>query len=148
MKPCSHDSHAVFNRLIEPLRETAHKLGYALAVHGSLVRDIDLIACPWTRDAVPANELAEAIGRKAEEVIGTAFLLPHETDDYFLAGCPGAKAHQRLGWTFHLGGGPYIDLAVMPRVPDIDMMEYARNDGNAKAPKISERWRTMWRVNA
>ena len=29
------------------MRETAKAHGYALAVHGSLVRDIDIIAIPW-----------------------------------------------------------------------------------------------------
>jgi hypothetical protein len=52
MKPCSHDSHAKYELLIEPLRAVARSLGYALTVHGSLVRDIDLVAVPWTSDAV------------------------------------------------------------------------------------------------
>lgn len=138
MKPCSHDSHAIAETLIEPLRAVAREYGYALAVHGSLVRDIDLIACPWVRDAKPAHELAEAIRVKAAELNGgIAFCLPGlECGEYHRAGCPGSKAHQRLGWTFHLGGGPYIDLSVMPRAPDIDMVEFACNGGLKKAGKI------------
>lgn len=102
-------------RLIPGLREAAREVGYALGVHGSLARDIDLIACPWTSEAVSAFELAKAIQDKATEIIGQTMLLPHESGSYFLAGSPGAKAHERRGWTFHLPGGPYIDLAVMPR---------------------------------
>ena len=121
-KPCAHDSHDKAALLIEPLREVARSLGYALGLHGTLKRDIDLIACPWTKDAVSAGELAEALRHKAEEINGYAFQLPHENDRYFALGCPGGKAHGRRCWTFHLGGGPYIDLSVMPRTdpPELD----------------------------
>lgn len=37
--------------LIDQLRAIAKGHGWALGVHGSLVRDIDLIAVPWTSDA-------------------------------------------------------------------------------------------------
>ncbi len=101
-------------RLIVPLRETAREHGYALGVHGSLARDIDLIAVPWTGEACSQVELAEAIRRKAEEVCGFAFLHPLEDRPFFHGGMPGSKPHGRLAWAFHLGGGPYIDLSVMP----------------------------------
>lgn len=145
MQPCSHDSHEKYEKLIGPLREVARSLGYALAVHGSLVRDIDLIAVPWTREAVAAHELAEAIGARVGEINGIAFFLPGlEQGDYFRAGCPGGKPHQRLGWTFHLGGGPYIDLAVMPRADDLDMRKWCQEVGLEKVGKTSK---TLWQAD-
>ena len=123
-KPCDHDSHGVAALLIEPLREVARRLGYAIGVHGTLKRNIDLIACPWTSEAVSAGELAEAIRRKAADMnpVGVAFIAPHEDQDYQRRGSPGAKPHGRRVWSFHLGGGPYIDLSVMPRTdpPNMD----------------------------
>lgn len=107
-----------YEALIGPLRETARGLGYALAVHGSIARDIDLVAIPWTDEAVDARALALAIQDTAQRVHGQAYMDPAETGEYFEHGCPGAKAHGRLVWSFHLGGGPYIDLSVMPRLPD------------------------------
>lgn len=108
-------------RLIEPLREKANELGYALAVHGSLLRDIDLIAVPWTLEAVPARELAMALKAVvAKHNNGVAEEIDHigmAGSDYFHEGCPGAKPHSRLVWSFHLGGGPYIDLSVMQPAP-------------------------------
>lgn len=105
----------LYELLIGPLRETAQRHGYALAVHGSLERDIDLIAVPWTQVCSQPVCLAEAIRDKAAELNdGIAFQLPGETTYYRIAGSPGAKSHGRLGWTFHLGGGPYLDLSVMP----------------------------------
>lgn len=56
---------AVFFKLSSKARE----LGYALAVHGSVTRDCDLIAVPWTDAAVNAFELAHAlILRKVAEL--------------------------------------------------------------------------------
>lgn len=91
-----------FDRLIEPLRAVARDYGYALTVHGSLERDIDLVAVPWIDSASSAADLAEAIRVKAD-----GYLRPNEQ-------WPRRKTHGRLCWSFHLGGGPYIDLSVMP----------------------------------
>jgi len=107
-----------FGKLIKPLRARARELGYALGVHGTLLRDIDLIAAPWSRDAVSARHLAEALRIEAERVIGFAFdrdASRSNNPHYFNEGSPGHKPHGRRCWTFHLGGGPYIDLSVMPR---------------------------------
>ena len=78
-------------------------------------RDIDLIAAPWTDQAVAPEVLAEAIRTEAARVVGVAFMDPMEAPElYFQRGRPGAKPHGRLGWVWHLGGGPYIDLSVLP----------------------------------
>jgi hypothetical protein len=46
---------------VPTLIEVARKHGYALAVHGSMATDLDLIACPWTEDASDADTLIEEI---------------------------------------------------------------------------------------
>lgn len=89
-------------------RARARELGYALAVHGSERRDLDLIAAPWTDEAVSAGELAHEIA------IAVGGFIP--TDETGSADRnPTSKPHGRLAWSIHLGGGPYIDLSVMPR---------------------------------
>lgn len=114
MKPCTWDSRLLYDKLIDPLRARARELGYALAVHGTLKRDIDLIACPWIPEAVDPSSLAHALYEVVVEVNdGAAFI--RENDPWHRSGCPGHKPHGRLVWTIHLGGGPYIDLSVMPR---------------------------------
>lgn len=113
------DARPIYEKIIEPLRAKALELGYAIGVHGTLRRDIDLIACPWTPLAVDAKTLAEALRLVALEVHGAAFMLaPEEADPFHQEGCPGMKPHGRRTWCFHMGGGPYIDLSVMPRVSD------------------------------
>lgn len=97
--------------LIVPLREVARRHGYALGVHGSLSYDIDLIACPWRDSCMPPEVLATAIKEAVRAIVGTA-------DDY--NDCPEQKPHGRLAWSFHMGGGPYVDLSVMPLAPPKD----------------------------
>lgn len=121
-KLCQHDSYPTYRELIGPLREMARRLGYALAVHGTLRRDIDLIACPWADDAVSARALAYSLRAVAEAVCGRAYINPREDQQWQQAGSPGYKDHGRLCWAFHLtdqpNRGPYLDLSVMPRKPE------------------------------
>ncbi len=115
----AREKHAL---LIEPLRAVAIRLGYALAVHGSLARDIDLIAVPWTVEAVDQDTLARALIAEVERVNGYAFVLDRvvNVDPYdFSKRSPEPKPHGRKGWSIHLGGaGAYVDLSVMPTIPN------------------------------
>lgn len=98
--------------LIEPIRSVAKKFGYAIGVHGSLARDIDLIAAPWTEQAVEPELLAAAIANlaRAFNENGWAKVFgPGDADDKL-------KPHGRMCWSIHLDGGAYIDLSVMPRL--------------------------------
>lgn len=80
--------------------------GYAVAVHGSRVRDLDLVAIPWVEDTaytplMVAEEIARAIPG-------------------FIAGKPEKKPHGRVGFVIHPNSHWgfdrwYIDLSVMPR---------------------------------
>lgn len=89
--------------LIVPLREVARRHGYALAVHGSLSYDIDLIAVPWRDLATSPESLAEAINKAVDAIAGQSKMEG-----------PEQKPLGRLAWSFHMGGGPYVDLSVMP----------------------------------
>ncbi len=115
-KPCDYDAYPIYKKLIAPMRAKARELGYALAVHGTLKRDIDLVAIPWSYKVVTPKELAEALRLVVMEHHGIAYQKPLEAEDeWFQNGCqPYGKPHQRHCWSYHLGGGPYIDLSVIP----------------------------------
>jgi len=84
----------------------ARSLGYALAIHGSVSRDLDLIAVPWTENARPPEELVEAIRATFDGWIGGA-----------TNGHPfGEKPHGRRAWSIMLGGHAVVDLSVVPIV--------------------------------
>lgn len=104
----------VFALAIFPgLVKTARELGYTLAVHGSLARDFDFIACPWIEDAKPAEVLVQAICEAVGGSICNGASFDGQT--WVKAPCPSLKPHGRRAWSIHLGCGPYIDLSVMPR---------------------------------
>lgn len=85
------------------LAEKARGLGYALALHGSLQRDLDLIAVPWTAAAVEPAALVKALCEEFD-------VAPNHAMDK-----PEQKPHGRLSWSVPLWWGAYLDLSVMPR---------------------------------
>lgn len=107
--------------LIDPLRLAAKACGYALAVHGSLKRDIDLIAVPWVEEAVAPEELLTVILETLEKETGRTPVISNESHDPHGPHChcshnPERKPHGRLAWAIQLSGrspGPYIDLSVV-----------------------------------
>lgn len=106
----TRETHAI---LLPALREVARQHGYALAVHGSLERDIDLIAAPWSEEATQPVSLATALFRVCEAVMTAAWPASATQDAPGSLLHPVRKPHGRLGWVIHLPG-TYIDLSVMP----------------------------------
>lgn len=43
------------------LKDIAKRFGYNLVLHGSLNRDMDLIAIPWMRNAKPVDDMIDAL---------------------------------------------------------------------------------------
>lgn len=80
-----------------------HRHGYALAVHGSLARDFDLIGVPWAEKvSQPEDVLAEVTKIYAVRVIDE----PKRV---------GVKNHGRIAYTVSCGFGEcFIDLSFMP----------------------------------
>lgn len=110
------DALLKYAHLIGPLRAVARAHGYALTIHGSLERDIDLVAVPWVDRASAPADLAEALRVEAARVNGAAWCaesLDADNPEHFRLGMPGYKPHGRLVWAFQLGG-TYLDLSVMP----------------------------------
>jgi hypothetical protein len=95
-----------FNDKIDILRSCARNHGYALAIHGSLLRDIDLIAAPWTPRAQPPQTLKKAMGKLLVALNGGKGVQVQRRGH--------RKPHGRLAYVFHFGE-TYIDLSIMPR---------------------------------
>lgn len=96
------------------LLQVAKRHGYALAVHGSLHRDFDLIAVPWVEEASDALALIRAI-KKA-----TRTVTMHEDVERLVRDCkPTKKPHGRVGYSLHVTNfgmyAGYLDISVMPK---------------------------------
>lgn len=89
------------------IKHIAKRLGYAVAWHGSLARDLDLIAVPWTENAQPVDVLVDAI----KEAIGGTYTSAQVN--------PALRPHGRLSFAMNLLGAAnvYVDLSVFPPVP-------------------------------
>ena len=95
---------SILEAILPPIREAAKFKGYAVAVHGSLKRDIDLLAVAWVEDACPADELAETIRGVTAGVLGNCLI----------TGAVGQKPHGRRAYTLiHPGFAGEIDLSII-----------------------------------
>lgn len=104
---------AAFAFLVPLLTRVARENGYALTLHGSMTRDLDLVAIPWVTDASAPEELVEAL----KEACGGFVINDESADPYdYTRRNPEPKPHGRLAWSIHLPRMTYIDLSVMPRV--------------------------------
>jgi hypothetical protein len=107
----SGSEQARVEAFIKRVREIAREHGYAIGVHGSLKRDLDLIAVPWTEDAGSVGDLLDALAdfglvQGEAQTIGDRWVGPSVQ-----------KPHGRTGFVLH--GAPeflYVDLSVMPRL--------------------------------
>ena len=95
------ECHRFIRERLDEVRVKAREMGYAVAVHGSLARDVDLIAVPWVEDAAPADRLVAAL----METIGRCDFTNDEQGE--------AKPHGRLGWSFWMHEyTTYVDVSV------------------------------------
>lgn len=83
------------------VRALAREVGYGIGLHGTMERDLDLIAVPWVQEAVSAPELAAHIA------VGlNAFILNDKVQD---------KPCGRWSCSIQIDGWfKVIDLSVMP----------------------------------
>ncbi|GAG86513.1 unnamed protein product, partial [marine sediment metagenome] len=76
-----------------------HQHRYALAIHGSLQRDFDVIAIPWGEKPTPPEEMVKIIlSLFAFKVLGE----------------PETRLHNRLVYTLGMMGELALDLSFMP----------------------------------
>lgn len=59
------EMQAFYVSKLDAIREAAKSCGYAIGVHGSLKRDLDLIAVSWVISYSDADTLVRAIHRAA-----------------------------------------------------------------------------------
>ena len=100
-------NRALLDAILPPIRLAARNQGYAVAVHGSLNRDIDLIAVPWTEGAQDADSLVNVICGALTGAVGSGLKHGEWTE----------KPHGRKARTLMVYVGEnhmQIDLSVMP----------------------------------
>lgn len=104
------------------LAQIARSHGYTLAVHGSLARDLDLIAIPWIEDAgEPQAIIDDILAKYAVHHIGDI----------------GHKPHGRIAYTLSVGWGHCaIDIQFTPKKPkQVEQVGQIEHVPNNKCPE-------------
>ena len=128
-----HAKPSYYAIMFEPLKEIALKYGYNLVLNGSLNRDMDLIAIPWSETVGVVDEMINEFC----EYVGGEMQLCNESrnnegeivGDLFTKKAHGRKAYviniYRGGYlngggfqdmTYHKDPQTYIDLSVFPTI--------------------------------
>ncbi len=111
---------AAYAWMIPHITSVARECGYAIGLHGSMNRDLDLIAVPWVDDAISADDLIEKIRESVDGYIvpdGTRGGKFDPISNSFVDAIvhnPSYKPHGRLAWNIHVSDGFCIDISVMP----------------------------------
>lgn len=113
------DLQAFFLSRLPSIREAAREHGYAIGLHGSLRRDMDLIATPWRNGASDKDVLAHAIAMAA---CGITREGPYQWEAK-----PAGRMATSLSccwpsWYSEAGAG-HIDLSVTPRAEPAQVPE-------------------------
>lgn len=107
-------NRALLDLILPSMRRAAKEAGYALTVHGSLNRDIDLVAIPWGNGQVwTVQALATALCGAVRGVTGRCSI----SGD--LAQKPhGRKCQSLLAWCGE--STAHLDLSIMPALATHD----------------------------
>lgn len=102
------DGKAVYYAVLYPsMRKAALEHGYALCLHGSMARDMDILAVPWVENVSSVEVLVSAI---SDCIDGTVW------KDYHSKKFEN-KPHGRISFTLSIMGDWTIDLSVIPPLP-------------------------------
>jgi hypothetical protein len=90
--------------LYNDFKREALECGYALAMHGSMHSDMDLIAVAWTDETKPVKELVARLNARIGRTVWEEHNLKRGSK----------KPHGRICYTLAIMGDWYIDLSIIP----------------------------------
>ncbi len=93
---------AFYAAMWDDIRQCAMDCGWAVALHGSLNADMDIMAMPWVADAVSFGELVNRID---------LLFCGEKTFDSFITF--GEKPHGRIVATIPIWADFYLDISAM-----------------------------------
>lgn len=116
-KPIKPKPH-FYSQCFQGLQQIAVDMGYNLVIHGSMNRDMDLVAIPWIDKPKSHKELLDSFC----EYLGTDPIM--QLDNYFPGRLPGG----RYSYIINLNRGSkfdgykdqeyYLDISITPLIPN------------------------------
>lgn len=97
----------LYDSIIPDIRAVARDCGYAIAVHGSQVRDLDIVAIPWIEKPKPEAILLDSIVQVVKGYIsGKAEFKPHGRKAYTII----LPYQSSTEWSV------FIDISIIPQL--------------------------------
>lgn len=105
-RPRSNVNAISYAYILPKLKKVAKSCGYALTVHGSMYRDLDIVCIPWIDGAKDSEILIKKICNAVKGFVGINMKKEYLTD----------KPHGRKAVIIYLDEMQklYIDLSIMP----------------------------------
>ena len=111
---------AFYASIYEDIRKTAMALGWAVALHGSLKSDMDIMAMPWLENAVKFETLISAIcGLFEDNELAGQYSVDYKS-----------KPHGRIVATIPIWEDFYLDISTIDAQKPIDRI----------AKRLEEEW--------
>ena len=109
---CKPELYAIY---FQGLKEIARSHGYNLLVHGSMNRDLDLVAVPWKDEVSPEIDLINAL---TKHLVGVIAAPGHEDSIYMHSYQPGGRSNYIINLFRYGKPDPqyYLDISVTPLV--------------------------------
>ena len=96
---------ALYAALWEDIRHAAMDCGWAVALHGSLSRDMDIMAMPWVENATDADTMIRSI---VQRCFGDSLIAQYGTR------CRrGEKPHNRVCYSIPIYEDYYLDISII-----------------------------------
>lgn len=112
-------NRALLDLILPPMRRVAKDFGYAITVHGSLNRDIDLVAIPWREHNVVTPEVL--VTKLCPAIAGVTGRCNWMRGDETKIVDFTPKPHGRVAATLLVWCGENsanLDLSIMPALPE------------------------------
>ena len=94
---------AFYASIYDDLRKAAMDCGWSLGIHGSLANDMDLMAMPWTEEAVPPEVLIRNLGNCfADNPFKDMYEIPFT-----------GKCNNRVVYTLPIWADYYLDISMI-----------------------------------
>lgn len=94
---------AFYAFFLNEFRSAALDHGYTLTVHGSMARDLDLLAVPWVENASPVEDLVGSISACLGKTVYSEYHFEEKEE----------RPHGRIVYTLAIASTWFIDLSII-----------------------------------
>lgn len=111
----------VYAGILGQIQAVGREHGYAIAVHGSMATDLDLIAVPWTEEAADAEMLIQTLCDRLGGYVPTNLagdpcsIKPHGRRAYSIHWKPKHDTRHLPDELWDLTNHAYLDISVIPK---------------------------------